>query len=166
MPCVCRFFFPFLLYSSHCFCRLTTNALCSLTGVSGDDFVVQPWTVLWSEAIATPSVAVAPTRCVIYVYFALFCVCDSCLLICLHEPPSRWTGSHIAVPPIVSAHIPGSIALEVPSYMDGVFPRTELQNGRKYFLFVRLTNFMQQQALLATDGTLIVEWFQCGDVTV
>ena len=48
---------------------------------------------------------------------------------------------------------PTSASLDVQPYVDNLIPRTDLQNGRHYYFVVRLTNSMQQHALLSSDGT-------------
>ena len=45
-----------------------------------------------------------------------------------------------------------STTLVVAPYNDNGITRTELQNGRKYIVMIRLTNFMQQQAVIVTNG--------------
>ena len=47
---------------------------------------------------------------------------------------------------------PVSASLDVQPYVDSLIPRSDLQNGRLYYFVVRLTNSMQQHALLSSDG--------------
>ena len=61
---------------------------------------------------------------------------------------------------------PGTYTLNVQPYTDSLVPRVDLQNGRLYYFVVRLTNSMQQHALLSSDGTplgicVCVLWFDC-----
>ena len=64
---------------------------------------------------------------------------------------TAWSPS-AATPATVTA--PAAYTLDVQPYIDSLVPRVDLQNGRLYYFVVRLTNSMQQHALLSSDGML------------
>ena len=56
---------------------------------------------------------------------------------------------------------PRAATLAVNAYVDHGITRADLQNGRKYFFQVRLTNSLAQQALLSSDGRVSRRTLSC-----
>jgi hypothetical protein len=51
---------------------------------------------------------------------------------------------------------PTKVTLDVDSYVDGAITQTKLQNERKYFFLIRLTNILEQRTVFSSNGKFML----------